>query len=145
MPFLRRRRAGHRIAIVALSLASYLFSVAPAAATVVYCISEDGHEGFELVASGERGCASCCHDLPDEPAHEGFEPTPSECTDIALSTDQAIRANPATERDEIVFAPALVATLHVPLRTQTLERVAATREPQRGSPAVFLRHTVLLI
>jgi hypothetical protein len=147
MPFRGRRRTSRRIAIVASSLLAYLFSVGPAAATVVYCISDDGHEGFELVAAGERGCASCCHELPSEPAHEGFSPTPTECTDIAMSSDQALRASVAAERETAVFAPDLVATLHPPSRldTRTFESARADLAPPRGSPAVFLRHTVLLI
>jgi hypothetical protein len=147
MPFRGRRRTSRRIAIVACSLLAYLFSVGPAAATVVYCISDDGHEGFELVAAGERGCASCCHELPSEPAHDGFSPTPTECTDIAMSSDQALRASVAAERETISFAPALVATLHPPSRldTRTFESARTDLAPPRGSPAVFLRHTVLLI
>jgi hypothetical protein len=148
MPFRGRRRTSRRIAIVACSLLAYLFSVGPAAATVVYCISDDGHEGFELVAAGERGCASCCHDLPSEPAHEGFPPTPTECTDIALSSDQAPRtASVAAERETSAFAPDLVAILHPPSRldTRTFESARTDLAPPRGSPSVFLRHTVLLI
>ena len=147
MPFRGRRRTSRRIAIVACSLLTYLVSVAPAAASVVYCISDDGHEGFELVAAGERGCASCCHDLPSEPAHEGFSPTPTECTDIALSSDQALRASVTAERETAVFAPALVAMLPPPSRfdTRTFESARADHAPPRSSPSVFLRHTVLLI
>lgn len=126
---------------------AYLFSAGPAAATIVYCISEDGHEGFERVASGERGCASCCHELPSEPAHEGFTPAPAECTDIALSSEQALRANAASEREAFSFAPVLVAALHPPSRIgePTFESVHAQLSPPRGSPVVFLQHTVLLI
>jgi hypothetical protein len=147
MPFRGRRRSSSRIAIVACSLLAYLLAAGPAAATVVYCISDDGHAGFELVAAGERGCASCCHELPSVPAHDGFAPTPVECTDIALSSDQALRANVAAEREAASFAPALVATLHPPSRldTRTFENLRPDLAPPRGSPAVFLRHTVLLI
>jgi hypothetical protein len=147
MPFRRRRRTGLRLAIVATSLLAYLFSAGPAAATIVYCISDDGHEGFELVASGERGCASCCHELPSVPAHEGFTPAPAECTDIALSSDQALRASATVERDGFASAPALVVALHPPspIDAPTFESVRADLSPSRGSPVVFLRHTVLLI
>jgi hypothetical protein len=135
------------MSIVACSLFAYLFSVTPAAASVVYCISDDGHSGFELVPGGDRGCASCCHEVPSGPGHEGFPPEPAECTDIALSSDQAIRAGAALEPGAVTFAPEFVATLHPPTRLEkpTVESVRALLVPPRSSPAVLLRHVVLLI
>lgn len=125
-----------------VALALQVWSVAPVAASVVYCIGEDGHSGFEVVEAGARGCASCCHDKPG--AEAGLADAPvSECIDIALSPESGL-AGKVTEPERSVSVLALVVA-----STTVLPRVAfrADRdlEPPRGSPTRMRRHTVLLI
>jgi hypothetical protein len=143
--FRRRRQASQRIAIVAALVFTYLASVAPAAATIIYCIG-DGHSGFERVSGGERGCASCCHELPEAPAHDEHEAEPSECTDIALSSEQALRAGACADRHDF----ASVAPLGLPMRMYDHAALQGARRDLRaeappGAATSELRRSVVLL
>lgn len=138
-----------RMVAFGAALAVQLWSLAPVAASVIYCIGEDGHSGFELVKPGARGCASCCHDPAHDPAQDsrGLAGAPvSECIDIALSPQSGLTGKlgemAGPER------PAIALTMVAPAAT-ALGRVAfrpdRDLEPPRGSAARMRRHTVLLI
>jgi hypothetical protein len=144
--FRRRRNVQARIGTIALVLATYLLSSAPATASVIYCITDAGHSGFELVASGERGCASCCHDEVDRGNHEGFAAA-DECTDVFLALAQDLRrASPG------VAAPALLPFVHAQTWARPSRQPAPSRAPDqtalappRSAPSALIAFTVLTI
>jgi hypothetical protein len=145
--FRSRRKVLARLGTFAVVLASYLFSLGPATASVIYCISDTGHSGFELVAAGQSGCASCCHDPVEGGAHDGLQAQAHECTDVALSLPQDVRrANgdvtastpwplPLLQQDEAAVTPVAVTGT----RSQTV------LSPPRSSPSMLVAFTVLTI
>lgn len=125
---------------------AWVFSLGPMAATVIYCISDDGHSGFEVVASGERGCASCCHEEEGASGHDGLGPPAGECTDVTLTSPQAVSgcasfvpANLAQAFDSLAIAPFVTG-----VRSVQFVR-AEPFAPPRGCAAMLQRSTVLLI
>jgi len=119
-----------------------VWSLAPMAASVIYCIGEDGHSGFELVKAGARGCASCCHGQEGESPRLDAAPS-AECTDIALAPADGIagKASDAAVSVSFVALPLPAVTI---VETHALFR-QADPNPPRGSPTRMLRRTVLLI
>jgi len=146
--FLRRRRqTSRRIGFLATGLVAYLLSLAPIAGTVIYCISEDGHSGFEVVAQTERGCASCCHDTVEAAGNGGLEQAPIECIDIALSSPELIPATTAAGPGFDVLPHSFLHTLATPAATHEFRaaRERTAHAPPRSAASVLVRHTVLLI
>lgn len=122
-----------------------VWSLAPVSASVIYCIGEDGHSGFEMVKAGARGCAACCHDpASGAAAAEAVHEPVSECTDIALSPASGVvgKQKAAGEVDLLPLSSRVA--FDVPGRPRLLDR-RADLEPVRGSPQRLRRHTVLLI
>lgn len=127
-----------------------LWSLAPVAASVIYCIGDDGHAAFELMKAGARGCAACCHDEvaelaaapQDDEASSVAEAPVSECTDVAMAPFDGV----ATKSDAASPAP-LVALLPARIEAPLYHRELARSDiaPPRGSPTRMLRRTVLLI
>lgn len=147
MVFRRRRRPLVRAGALALSLASYLLSIGPATAGVVYCISHSGHSGFELVAAGQQGCSPECGDEAEGPDHEGLQAEAGDCTDVALSLPQNVRRTVSGD-------PAPAPTAFAPFRQHTAATEAADAgiprsqtalSPPRSAPSILIASTVLTI
>lgn len=135
---------------VAMALAFvHLCSAGPAAASLIYCLGENGHHGIELVRHGQRGCAACCHESgatphaqPPSPADKPAPAAPdgegSECTDVSLGDESAFPGRhtvPSWEGTVAVLpvwsAPALVA-LRVPGLSPFPARVAPNLSSRRA-------------
>ncbi|MFN2375466.1 MAG: hypothetical protein ABR538_02945 [Candidatus Binatia bacterium] len=123
-----------------------VWTLAPVSASVIYCIGEDGHSGFEVVKAGARGCAACCHDSGPEADRHGealHEPV-SECTDITLSPASGVLGKGKVAADaDLLPLSTLVAVAGVERLRPVHGRAGI--EPPRGSPQRLRRHTVLLI
>lgn len=131
-----------RLIAVTAAAVVQLWSVAPMAASVIYCIGEDGHSGFELVRAGARGCASCCHEEDGGGEHFAASPV-SECVDIALAPSAGVTAKLTPSASP---GPGLAADTYAApgLRAAGLVREMQF-DPPRASLARLRRHTVLLI
>jgi len=145
--FRTRRKVLARLGTFAVVLASYLFSLGPATASVIYCISDAGHSGFELVASGQSGCASCCHDPVEGGANDGLQAEAHECTDIALSLPQDVRR---ANVDVTATAPSPLPPLRQDSAAAAPVAVTGTRSqtalsPPRSAPSMLIAFTVLTI
>jgi len=140
--FGRRRKALRRAVALAAVLVVQLWSMAPMAASVIYCIGDDGHAGFEMVRAGDTGCADCCHEPGESAGRIGAVPV-SECTDIAIS-----HADGATGKSSDSTASASFVAVELP-PTIVAELVGANRarhfDPPRHSSVRLLQQTVLLI
>lgn len=141
----RRKAAFRRAVALGAAVIVQVWSLAPVAASVIYCIGDDGHAGFELMKAGARGCAACCHEelaAGDAGMHVEDGPV-SECTDIAMAPSDGL----ATKSSDTPPASPLVALL--PVRVGAAlpdhEPVLGDIPPPRGSPTRMLRRTVLLI
>lgn len=147
MVFRRKRRALVRAGALALSLASYLLSIGPATAGVIYCISDSGHSGFEVVAAGQSGCASCCHDPLEGSEHDGLGAERDECTDVAWALPQnAGRNGSVVAGPTLLPLPLLLAAGPSPDRaTAAGPRSQTALAPPRSSPSMLIVSTVLTI
>jgi len=142
MIFRRRRGPARRLIALGAALAVQLWSLAPVAASVIYCIGEDGHSGFELVKAGARGCADCCHE--GENGAPRIEGAPvSECTDIALSPETGVAGKVSEAPVAVSFVTALLPASVASERAWRYRDVGL--DPPRGSSTRMLRRTVLLI
>jgi len=112
------------------------------AASVIYCIGEDGHAGFELVKAGARGCADCCHEAEGGALRIEGAPV-SECTDIALSPESGIAGKVSEALVVASFIAVGLPVAVVPDRTWQFRDVGL--DPPRGSATRMLRRTILLI
>jgi len=137
-----RRKASHRFIVVAAAVAVQLWSLAPMAASMIYCIGADGHSGFELVLPGERACSSCSHATADGARRIETAAEP-ECTDIAISAPVGVtgKASATPGVDPFVRLGLPAAAVHAGSR----QRRAPDFDPPRGSATRLLRRTVLLI
>lgn len=146
--FLRRRRqTSQRFGILTAGVVAYLLSFAPIAGTVIYCISDDGHAGFEVVAQTERGCASCCHEAMDATGAGGVEAAAAECTDIALSSPELISSSSTTGPAAVLPPDAFVHAVAItpPARDFRPTGEQTALAPPRSTASALVRHTVLLI
>lgn len=147
MLFRRRSRPLVRAGALALALASYLLSIGPATAGVVYCISHSGRSGFELVAAGQRGCAPDCGDEVEDRDHEGLQAEAGDCTDVALSLPQNVRR---TGAGDTAAAPSPLplfrqdAAMPSPAGTSVPQGQTAL-SPPRSAPSMLIAFTVLTI
>lgn len=142
MFFGRRRKALRRAVALAAILVVQLWSLAPMAASVIYCIGDDGHSGFEMVRAGATGCAACCHEPREGAAQIGRAPV-SECTDIAISH----AAGAAAKVFDSTAAVSFVAVALPPAIVSAVVGVHRARdfEPPRNPSVHLLEETVLLI
>lgn len=144
---LRLRRA--RVAAALAMALVHLCSVGPAAASLIYCIGQDGHQGIELVRHGDRGCASCCHESPTTQEHRTEASSDrrladaDECTDVQLEAASAFQGrHPAPSIDETAIPlPRWESPASRSLRDRGVTAGPAHPPPQLAS----LRVVVLLL
>lgn len=140
-----KRSRRRRVVALGVGVLLHLLSLTPAAASVIYCLGDDGHGGIETLRGGQRGCADCCH---DEAGAHGDETSDGggECTDVSLSsTDSMLRAPGLHGPDlaSVIALPLAPMILASPLASSAYD--ADNLAPARGSPLGLRRHTVLLI
>jgi len=136
----RRRRA----VALGVGVLLHLLSLTPAAASVIYCLGDDGHGGIETLEGGQRGCADCCHD--ELGAHGDDTGNGGECTDVSLSSTDSMLCSPGIQGPDL--ATVLVLPVAATILASPLARSAYDADdlaPPRGSPLGLRRHTVLLI
>lgn len=144
-----RRATLQRAGLVLAAAVLHLFSVAPSAAELVYCIGSDGHSGLELLQGGGNGCIDCCHENTADSATLDSAATPgiNGCRDILLSASDALsrsdRADPERLTAPAVGFPNTFVRLDV-VRASSI-RGFAPYGPLRASAPQLIRHTVLLI
>lgn len=143
----RRGRFLARAGSVAAALATCLLSLAPATASVVYCIGQPGHSGFELVAGGESGCAGCCHDAEHRSADGDTAANAGECVDVLVSVPQDLPRTGCVAADAGTPALPLVqpAPATMPRGRRTSIPNPATPPPAASSPSAWIAFTVLTI
>lgn len=118
------------------------WSLAPVAASVVYCIGEDGHAGFELARPGASDCNACC---PDEVATALAAPDreASGCTDIVISGDSAVSGKDSVGAATPSFAVVGMAASGQHASRRQLQPMDF--DPPSSAATRLLRRTVLLI
>lgn len=130
-----------RAVTLAAAIMVQIWSLVPVAASVIYCIGEDGHAGFELAHAGASDCGRCC------PEGEGAEPgignEASGCTDIAISPAAAFSGKVSAAEATVSFVVVGVGSFAGSRLSGRMR--PADFDPPRTAATRRLRHTVLLI